>query len=259
MKTNLCSPIKNDRGLGMVETLVATVIGLIIMAATIIMFTRNQSTLQDENDAANIQAKGRLAVDKIEEEIRMAGFGLPPLQGLTAINANSISFRSNLNDVRTTTPPCTACPGTIAGSIGDTTLTVVDESGFANGDKIVIYDPNFNQWELNTLTGTSGGTLNLGSALTNDYVYGINTSLVTVNRYNDITIALSGTNIARTVDGTTTNLMSDVDATTGLVFNYFGLTDPAEVQRLAFTLNLIDPDNASATVEFKTDLSLRNS
>ncbi|GJL78974.1 MAG: hypothetical protein NPINA01_19630 [Nitrospinaceae bacterium] len=258
-KRILFTHLKNERGLGTVEVLVASVIALIILAATVILFTSNQSKLQDENDIANIQAKGRFAVDKIEEEIRMAGFGLPPLQGLTAISANSISFRSNLNDVRTTTPPCTACPGTIAGSIGDTTLTVVDESGFSSGDKIVIYDPNLNQWELNTVTGTAAGTLSLGSGLTNDYIYGINTNLVTVNKYSDITVALSGANITRTVDGTVTNLINDVDATSGIVFNYYGLTVPSTIQRLGFTLNAIDPNNSGAVVEFKTDVSLRNS
>jgi Tfp pilus assembly protein PilW len=259
MKKKLYSYIKNDRGIGMIETLIGSVIALIIMASTVMLFTRNQSLLQDENDATNIQAKGRFAVDKIEEEVRMAGFGLPPLQGLTTINANSISFRSNLNGVRTTTPPCTACPGTVAGSIGDTTLAIVDESQFSNGDKVVIYDPNANQWELNTITGTSAGVLTLGTALTNDYIYGINTNLVTVNRYNDITIALSGTNILRTVDGTATNLINDVNATTGIVFDYYGLTVPSTIQRLGFTLNLIDPGNSGATIEFKTDVSLRNS
>lgn len=260
MKIILCRHLKNDRGFGLIETLIGSVIALIVLGATILLFTRNQSILKNENDTANIQAKGRFAVDKIEEEVRMAGFGLPPLQGLTAINANSISFRSNLNDIKTTTPPCALpCPGVTAGNLGATTLTVLDETVFANGDKIVIRNPNFNQWELNTVTGTSAGTLNLGTALSQDYDYGINTNLVTVNKYSDVVIALAGTNITRTVDGTAMNLISDVDATTGLVFDYFTLTDPAEVQRLSFTLNLIDPQNAGATVEFKTDVSLRNS
>jgi Tfp pilus assembly protein PilW len=257
--------LKNDRGLGMVEILVASAITLVVLASTTILFTRNQSQLQDESDSTNIQAKGRLAVDRIEEEIRMAGFGLPPLQGVTVINANSISFRTNLDDVRTITPPCIPCPGTIAGSVGDTTLTVLDETGFSNGDKIIIRDPNFNKWELNTVTGTSAGTLNLGTALTNDYVYGINTSLVTVNKYSDVTIALNGTDITRTVDSVSpsspvvTNLISDVDATNGIVFNYFGVTVPSSVLRLGFNLSLVDPTNPAATVEFKTDVSLRNS
>ncbi len=261
MRINFFEYLKNDRGLGMVEVLVASVISMVILAATILMFTRNQSVLKDESDNANIQAKGRFAVDRIEEEIRMAGFGLPPLQGMTAINANSISFRTNLDDVRTTAPPC-ALPcilGEKAGSLGDTTLTVLDETGFSNGDKIVIRNPNFNQWELNTVTGTSSGTLNLGTALTQDYDYGVNTNLVTVNKYSDVTIALSGTNITRTVDGTATNLISGVNATNGIVYNYYGVTAPSAVIRLGFNLSFVDPNNPAATVEFKTDVSLRNS
>ena len=261
IKINFFEYLKNDRGLSLVEVLISSVIALIILAATALLFTHNQSILKNESDSTNIQAKGRLAVDRIEEEIRMAGFGLPPLQGVTAINANSISFRINLNIVRTTTPPCTlpCILGEKAGSLGDTTLTVIDETGFSSGDKIVIRNPNFNQWELNTVTGTSSGTLNLGTALSQDYDYGINTNLVTVNKYSDVTIALSGTNIIRTVDGTATNLISDVNATNGIAFNYYGITVPSSVLRLGFNLSLVDPANPAATVEFKTDVSLRNS
>jgi len=259
IRKRLLEGFNDDRGMGVIEILVASVISLMVLGVAVVMFTRNQSILEEQNEATNIQAKARYSVDRIEEEIRMAGFGLPAFQGLTAIGANSISFRSNLDDVRTTTPPCNSCPGTIAGSTGDTTLTVVDESGFSSGDKIVIHDPNFSQWELNTVTGTSAGTLSLGAGLAHDYVYGINTSLVTVNKYNDITIALSGTNIIRTVDGAATNLVSDVDATNGLVFNFYGISTPSSILRLGFALNLIDPGNPGAAAEFKTDISLRNS
>jgi len=260
IKTNFFVYLKNDRGLGMLEVLVASVIIVIVLGATTLVFSRNQSAMQDENDRTNIQAKGRLAVDRIEEEIRMAGFGLPPGQGITNINtANSISFRTNLNNIGSTTPPCTACPGTVVGTAGTSTLTVVNAAGFAPNDLIVIRDPNFNQSETNTVTSITGNILTLGTPLANTYVYGINTSLVTVNKYNNVTIALAGTNITRTVDGITTNLISDVNAINGIVFNYYGAAGPAAVLRLGLTLDLVDPTNPAATVEFKTDVSLRNS
>ena len=109
------------------------------------------------------------------------------------------------------------------------------------------------------MTGTTAGTLNLGTGLANDYIYGINTSLVTVNKYSDVTIALAGTNITRTVDGTATNLISDVNTINGLVLNYYGVAVASSVIRLGFTLDLVDPTNPAATVEFKSDVSLRNS
>jgi len=261
IKTNFFKYLKNDRGLGMVEILVASAISLVILAGATTLFSRNQDTLQDQNDGAKIQAKGRIAVDRIEEEIRMAGFGMPPGQGITNIGvANSISFQSNLNDIRTTTPPCNpACPGTIAGNAGDNTLTVVNTTGFAAGDLIVIRNPNSGQTETKTVTGIAGNVLNLGAPLLNTYTYGINTSLVTVNKYNIVTIALNGVNITRTVDGVTTNLISDVNAVNGLVFNYYGVAAANAVRRLGFTLNLIEPTNPNATVQFATEVSLRNS
>ena len=259
MKRHLSEHFKNDRGLGMIEILIGSVMALVLLAVTVILYTNNQSKLQDESDSTNIRAKGRFAIEQLAEEIRMAGFGLPPSQGLTAIAAGSLSFQSNLTDVRTTTPPCTACPGTVAGATGATTLTVVDENGFSSGDKIVISNPNFNQSELNTVTGTGTGSLSLGAGLASNYVYGVNTNLVTVNKYNDITIALSGTSVVKTVDGAATTLVSDVVATTGLSFNFYGVTTPSGVVRVGITLNLVDPDNSETSIEFKTDVDLRNS
>lgn len=253
--------LRNDQGTGMVEILVGSAIALLVLAAVSIIFTRNQSILKDENDGANISAKGRLAIEQLAEEIRMAGFGLPPSQGLTAIAASSLGFQSNLDDVRTTTPPCNPCvPGvSTGGSIGDGDIDVVDESGFSGGDNIVIYDPSFGTTETKVVNSVSTGHIDLTSNLTNSYLYGVNTNLVTVNKYNNVTIALSGTSIIKTVDGSATVLMNDVVATTGLAFNYYGAATPAAVKRVGITLNFVDPENPDAVIEFKTDVNLRNS
>ncbi len=243
----------------MVEILVAMVISLIVIGAATLSFNKQNTVLADENVSTSIRAKGREAVDQLTEEIKMAGFGLPPNAGFTAISPTSLSYRTNQNDIRTTTPPCTACPGTVAAASGSTAITVIDETGFANGDKIVIYDPNLKIFETNTVTGTTAGTLNLGSALLNDYVYGINTNLVMVNKYNDVTITLTGTDITRTIDGSTIILVPDVVSATGLSLDYAGAATPAEVEKVVLEVSLVDPNHPNFVIDFKTDINMRNS
>jgi len=242
-------------GWGLVETLVASLVAFVVVGTAGIVFTKNQSFLRDENDSANIRAQGRQAIKLLAEEIRMAGFGLPPAQGITAISANSISFRTNQTGIQTTTDQS---PGvTTGGTAGDSTIAVADETDFNTGDKILIYDPFNNTFEPpNTVTGTAAGSLTLGTVLANSYPYGFVSRLVTINKYNDVVIAFADSNITRTVDGTAIPLVSDV---TGLSFNYNGAAAPAAVLTVGITLNLVDPNNPNASIEFKTDVNLRNS
>ncbi len=250
--------LNNERGLTMSELIIGAFIGVIVLGVTVIIFTNQQKVLQDENDKTHIRAKGRHAVKQIAKEVRMAGFGLPATEGITAMGTNSISFRSNLDGVRTTTPPCSGCAGTVAASSGDANIIVVDGSGFSGGDKVVFHDPGFDKSETNTVSGSAAFSIALTSGLTNDYVYGANTNLVTINKYNDITIALSGTDITKTVDGVTSTLISDVAATNGLEFDFYGASTTTAVRKVGITVNLEDPDNSKAVIDFKTDVILRN-
>jgi hypothetical protein len=251
--------IRNNQGFGLIEIIIGSGIAIIVLAVTVIVFTRSESILKDENDRTNIVAKGRQAVKILDEEIRMAGFGLPPNLGLTAINGSSLSFFSNLDDIRTSTPICSPCVIGVstAGDLGDPDIDVVDISGFSDGDDIHIYYPSYNLSEFNGVSGApSGNTITLASNLANNYAYGNLTNLVTVNKYNTVTIALVGTNITKTIDGNVTILVNNVS---GFAFNYNGAATPADVFKISITMNLVDPDNPSASIEFKTDVNLRNS
>ncbi|KMP12703.1 hypothetical protein UR09_00490 [Candidatus Nitromaritima sp. SCGC AAA799-A02] len=251
--------IKNERGFSMVEMLIAGSIGVVLLGITILIFTKQETALKQENQNANLRAKGRLALRVLTKELRMAGFGLPPSTGITApdplADGTTLSFRSNLNDIRTTTP----ASGTSGGSSGASAITVVDGSGFSNNDNIVIYYPAFNKLEFNTVSGNPSSTsIPLGSNLANSYVYGASANLVTINKYNNITIALSGTNINKTVDGAATVLISDVASNNGLQFNFYGETETSQLKRVGVTLNMQDALDSSVTMEFKTDINLRN-
>ncbi|PIQ96880.1 MAG: hypothetical protein COV67_07175 [Nitrospinae bacterium CG11_big_fil_rev_8_21_14_0_20_56_8] len=247
--------VPDQQGMSMVEMMIAMVIMVVVLGAAISLFVHQQSFLKDENEGTNIRAKGRHAINVLAKEIRMAGNGLPPNEGIQAMSTTSIEFYSNDDGVTTSTP--TGAAGTVVATSGSNTLTVVDGSGFASGDNIVVYDPAFSQSHYSALTGASSSELTLGTAFTANFTYSENSRLVTVNKYKDITITQSGTNIVKTVDGSTTTLIGG-GAANGLSFNFYGAATIADVTKVGITLNLIDPDNAGATIEFKTDVTLRS-
>jgi hypothetical protein len=87
-----------------------------------------------------------------------------------------------------------------------------------------------------------------------------------VNRYIDYTIALSGNQIIKSVKGIPTILVDNVAVTgsDGLKFhllqdNGAAATGYNNVGVIRIVLNMIDPKNPEAAIEFTTDVQLRNS
>ena len=92
--------------------------------------------------------------------------------------------------------------------------------------------------------------------MANDYSYGANSKLVTINKYNDVVIDLDGTNITKTVDGgTAIPLISDVS---DLTFDFYGVTQTTLVSTIGITVTMQDPSDPSITQDFNTDITLRN-
>ena len=185
--------LNNQRGIGLVEYMVGAVLGIIIIGVSIVVFTQQQSLLKDQNDNANIRAKGRQAIKTLAKEIRMAGYGLPPNQGIQdALSTTSITFRSNLFDVNTTLPPTGPGQRKMIQPLPLQALRI-----FVN-DNIVIYQPDFNTIELKVVSSVPSGTvLNLSSDLDNDFEFGLNARLITVNVYNSVVIQYTGTQITK--------------------------------------------------------------
>lgn len=61
------------RGFTLVEILVATMIGLIILAAVSQIFVTSRSTFQLEGDLARLQENGRFSMEFIGQDVRMSG------------------------------------------------------------------------------------------------------------------------------------------------------------------------------------------
>ena len=242
----------------MAEILIAAVLGAIVLGVVVNVFIQEDKVIQRENEETNIRAKGRHLIKVLTKELRMAGFGLPPDTGVTDISAiDSVTFLANLDDVRTSTPP--GAVGTNAVVLNDNDITVVDGSGFSNGDNIVIYDPNFRVYELNSVSGSPTSTsIPLGTAVASTYTYATNSRLVTVNKYNTVIIYQDGTAVKKSIDGTVSTIISD-SSISGLTFTYDSAT-AAGVDKIGITLTMVDPEDAnSGVIEFNSDVSLRNS
>ncbi len=69
----LALPAK-QRGYSVVELLVASVIGLIVLSGAVTVFTGNKSSQELSSGMARIQESGRVALDILSNDIRLAGF-----------------------------------------------------------------------------------------------------------------------------------------------------------------------------------------
>lgn len=233
-------------------------LGVLVLGAVISIYIKEDKVISRESEETDIRAKGRHLIKFLAEEIRMAGFGLPPGMGVIDISAaNSVTFRSNLFDVRTTTPP--SSEGTNAITSGSSSITVVNGSEFSDGDNIVIYDPSFRASELNTVSGTPTSTsIPIGTAAGSDFTYSKNSKLVTINKYNTVILYQDGTAIKKSIDGTVSTLISD-PSVSSLQF-IFDSGTAADVAKIGISLEMVDRnDAAEGVIEFESDIALRNS
>jgi len=278
--------IRDERGFNMVELFIAMAIGIIALAGSIKIFTTQQSLLKDENDSTKVRAKGRYAMTVMAREVRMAGFGLPKFQALdeTAMGTfpspaivDSISFRTN-KDANNVLARAYADP---AGGFITNTSSAVSvfalESGtsFNSGDKIIIFNPSkvtsgqFHEATVGSSVSSGATSISYSPALptTKEITFSPNANLVMVNRFIPYTLALNGNQIIKTIDGVNTVLVNNVAATAsdGLKFHLLqkdGITEATaygEVEIIRIVLNMIDPKNTDAAIEFTTDVQLRNS
>lgn len=64
---------KVSRGFGLVEIMVALVLGLVVSLGIIQIFTASRGTFQSQNAAARMQEDARFILSKLVQEIRMSG------------------------------------------------------------------------------------------------------------------------------------------------------------------------------------------
>lgn len=83
-----------QRGLSLVELMISITLGLILMAGVVQMFVGSKRTFFSQQGMSRVQETGRLAVEYISRDVRMAGFlGCP-----TRSQLGGVSISSTLNN-----------------------------------------------------------------------------------------------------------------------------------------------------------------
>lgn len=97
----------NQKGFTMVEMLVAMVIGVALLATATVTYTKQNDVIREGNQKIQTRSMARLLMDELSEEIRRAGFGMPPgdsaagraAKGVTNGTATSITYLANTDNI----------------------------------------------------------------------------------------------------------------------------------------------------------------
>lgn len=119
----LSAPAHRQRGFSMVEILVALMISVFLIAGVIQLFLGSKQTYRFHDALSRLQENGRLALDTMARDIRMAGFDManwiPPSPSPDPVkgtdNSINLAWADNGNQTRnysiapsTSTPTCPA-------------------------------------------------------------------------------------------------------------------------------------------------------
>jgi len=134
------SPLRQNKGITLIELLVALVIAGILIAAVYRTFLSQQKTYTVQEQVVDMQQNMRLAINRMMTEIRMAGFGNVSMVLPVTIGANTFNNAVNLNT------PTVGALTIVSATGGAATLTILASVGQ-------------NQVILSTLTDATGNPL----------------------------------------------------------------------------------------------------
>ena len=161
---------RDPSGFTLLELLISAVIFPIVLLAVYLMYETNQATYLKGESKTDLQQHARIGMDRMETEIRMAGYGVPiattpsQLMPITDATETSIALLADLEDASTTL-------GAAAGAAA-TSLAVVSAAGFEVNDSIYVTDGL--QWQQFDVEGVNRGanTLALRAPLSGTYPAG---------------------------------------------------------------------------------------
>jgi len=161
--------LADTRGFTLVEILIAISTFVIVVLAIYSSFEASRATYGAGVQRADIQQSARIAMELMEEDLRLAGYGFPTGAGnaITAATPTAISFIGDLWNASTIIFNIDVSPG-------DTTLNVEDASGIQAGDTIFLI--NGGKWEQVTVqsvnTGVNPHTITTTAGTADAYPWG---------------------------------------------------------------------------------------
>ena len=211
--------LANARGFSAVEMTMAASLLPIVLVATYTSFESSRITYTAGSAKVDIQQNARVAMESLEGDLRLAGYGFPtdiavvtPQLKVTSATPTAVTFRADLTNASTI----------LSGdaNAGDTTLAVTDASGIRAGD--AIYLINGGQWETLTVSSVPSGTNTLrvpGPGTTRAYPRGTQ-----VGRPKSINYAWSAGTLSKD-DGEGGGLAPVADRVQAFQLRYFDATD----------------------------------
>jgi prepilin-type N-terminal cleavage/methylation domain-containing protein len=210
------------RGFSLVEVILAAAILVIVLSALYSVMSAGWDTYVSGEAKADMQQNARLAMETVEADLRLIGYGYPtdpalvnPLRKITAASATSITFWADLNNASTVLAADAAA--------GDATISVGTAAGFSSGDTLWLI--NGGLFESRTVssknTGSTPHTITLSTTAGRAYPRG-----TLVGRPKSISYAYDGAAETITRDeGEGAGPQTLVDNVTAFALQYFDGTN----------------------------------
>lgn len=228
---------RNDQGFTVLEILVASAVGTIVLLGLYLLLETSHNTSSRGQQKLDIQQAARAGLDTMVRDLRTAGSGVPnpldytnPPAAFTAGTADSISFLADPLNANTVL--------TANASSGSTLISVNSTASFSPGGTVYIFgndgeSPPINHWETRVISSKTGTSLTLNAGLSNSYIAGSQVAQPRTYTYD-----LAGTTLRRDAgDGNGPQpLAENISAMT---IRYYDTAD-AEISPLSIPAHLND-------------------
>ena len=276
-------PMNNEKGFTLIEMLIAMSISVILLGAAMYTYTKQDQVLRDENMNLKLRDYARLAMDQLDDNLHMAGYGFPagdsaagrPAQAIDVADATILTYKANTGNISTR-----ADQNSTATTNNWVWAADPVAAGFAVDDNVVFFnvrDPS--QWNAYPIAGVNTTTIVWTGG--NQNGFDVQPTLgvpVLVNKYHTITYNYNaGGQIITVTDDNGTDDGGGDDTTTTIATNVSNLTlsyfdadgnplttlplsaaDRGEVRKIQISLTVVDEIESSMTAILQTNVHLRN-